>query len=371
MQDRRTFLTNSARLLGGTTVLAAVPLLATGGNATALGPMPRGGTTAAGSLTTVRTLFNWVPDIEWAAWYLAESKGFFAERGVESDLVHGGPNTPAVVQMLAAGDGDVGISAGELDILLANATGTEYVALGAMYQRSPSGYAWLAETDIQSAEDLVGLRIGGPQGDQFRIDAVFELNGLPADYEFVPMSFDPQPLVDGEVDVITAYVTNQPVQLELRGVETRSAPYSDFGLKQYGDVIFADRSYIDANRDLLVGYFAALLAGVEANLADPEEAIPLLVDTYGADQEIDEDYARAGNPAYISLMDSEYTDANGLLSIDPDFLENEVWPGYEAAGQTDLPDVSSFLDTTLLADAHALLGSDAPSVTTEPATTTG
>ena len=52
-------------------------------------------------------------------------------------------------------------------------------------------------------------------------------------------------------------------------------------------------------------------------------------------------------------MDSEFTDANGLLSMDPAYLENEVWPGLEAAGETDLPDVAAFLDATLLADAHA------------------
>ena len=39
----------------------------------------------------------------------------------------------------------------------------------------------------------------------------------PLDYEFVPMSFDPQPLVDGEMDVITCYVTNQPIQLRMQG----------------------------------------------------------------------------------------------------------------------------------------------------------
>ena len=66
-------------------------------------------------------------------------------------------------------------------------------------------------------EDLVGKRIGGVQGDQIRIDAVFKINDLESDYEFVPMSFDPQPLVDGEMDLITCYVTNQPIQLQLQG----------------------------------------------------------------------------------------------------------------------------------------------------------
>jgi ABC-type nitrate/sulfonate/bicarbonate transport system substrate-binding protein len=355
MPTRREFLGRS--LVGGAALLGATPLLGIGNATAARGAAgirsSRRASTVPAALGTVVTQFSWVPDIEWAAWYLAEANGYFAGQGVTSELGHGGPNTPAVVQLMASGEGDIGISGDELEILNANATGADYVAIAAMYQRSPFGYAWLAETDITSAEDLVGLRIGGVQGDQIRIDAIFELNGLPVDYEFVPMSFDPQPLVDGDVDVITAYVTNQPVQLELRGIATGSAPFSDFGLKSYGDVLFASRAYLDENRDLVVAYLRGLLEGVDANRADPDAVIPILTERYGADNEIDEEYARAGNPAYIALMDSEFTDANGLLSMDPAFLEDEVWPGLEAAGTTDLPDVAEFLDPSLLAEAHS------------------
>jgi ABC-type nitrate/sulfonate/bicarbonate transport system substrate-binding protein len=369
--SRRLFLARSGRMIGGAALVGSIPILASCGDddddegaasstsppAGTSAPAPTSdapGTTAAGGATgTVGTQFSWVPDIEWAAWYLAEANGNFANRGVTSVLGHGGPNTPAVVQVLAAGDGQIGLSGDELEILNANATGADYIALAAMYQRSPFGYCWLAETPISGPADLVGRRIGGVQGDQIRIDAIFEINGLPVDYEFVPMSFDPQPLVDGEMDIITCYVTNQPVQFALQGVEVNSAPFSDFGLPSYGDVIFASRAWVAENRDLVVQYLAALLEGVDANRADPTAAVPILVEQYGADNEIDEAYATAGNPAYIALMDSDFTAANGLLSMDPAFLESDVWPGLEAAGQTDLPAVADFLDTSLLADAHA------------------
>jgi hypothetical protein len=95
-----------------------------------------------------------------------------------------------------------------------------------------------------------------------------------------------------------------------------------------------------------------LLAGVKANQANPEEVIPLLLDDYGKDAEVDEAYSRAGNPAYIALYESDFTKANGLLSIDPEFLETQVWKGYETAGETELPDVATFLDASVLADAQ-------------------
>ena len=40
---------------------------------------------------------------EWGSWYLAEANGDFSANGVDSELFHGGPNTPAVSQILAGG----------------------------------------------------------------------------------------------------------------------------------------------------------------------------------------------------------------------------------------------------------------------------
>jgi hypothetical protein len=85
--------------------------------------------------------------------------------------------------------------------------------------------------------------------------------------------------------------------------------------------------------------------------------IPILVETYGAEAEINEEYAVAANPEYIALMDSDFTEENGLLSVDPERMGNEVLPGLEAAGETDLPSVDDFLDTSLLEEAHELRSS--------------
>jgi ABC-type nitrate/sulfonate/bicarbonate transport system substrate-binding protein len=379
--SRRLFLARSTQLLGGAVLLGPALLAACGSDdaesetTTAPATDPPGtaapgtdappasaapgtdapvATDAPASLGTVRTAFNWVPDVEWSAWYLADANGLFAARGVEVDLVHGGPNTPAVAQVLASGQADIGVASDELQLIKANAEGADFVILAAMYQRSPNGMCWLADTPITSAADLVGKRLGLTSGDEIRVDAIFKVNGLEPDYTNVPMSFDPQPLIDGDVDAITCYVTNQPIQLDLRGIPAMAMSNSDLGLKAFGDVIFASKAYVEANRDLVVAYLAGLIAGVEANVADPLAVIPLLTDVYGKDAEIDVEYSKAGNPAYIALLESDWTKSNGLLSIDPAYLEGEVYPSYEAAGETDLPPVAELLDATVLADAHQL-----------------
>jgi ABC-type nitrate/sulfonate/bicarbonate transport system substrate-binding protein len=298
--------------------------------------------------TTIRFGFNWVHDIEWASWYLAEKNGYFQQHDVDVELVAGGENTPAVSQLIAADKVDMGVASDELQIINANKEGGDFVVIGAMYQRSPYGLTWLTKSGITKPADLVGKRIGGHQGEQPRLDAVFKANGLPAKYTFVPVSYDPEPLVKGDVDVITSYSTNQTISLGLQGVETKAITFSDFGLPSYGDLIFASRAYLDAHRDAVSGFLAALRQGIEANVADPAAGAKVLVETHGADAKIDEKYAAAANPAYIALLDSDWTKANGRLSIDPAFLTDKVFAGYRQAGEKDLPDVSKFVDLSFL-----------------------
>ena len=110
---RRMFLSRSVRVVGGLTVVSSLPVLwgcgsddDSGSDTTAAsnaGSAPAATGGGGGEAGTVGTQFNWVPDVEWAAWYLGDANGHFAERNVTSELGHGGPNTPAVVQVLAAG----------------------------------------------------------------------------------------------------------------------------------------------------------------------------------------------------------------------------------------------------------------------------
>jgi len=306
-------------------------------------------------LETVRFALNWVPDVEWASFYIADSEGYFADAGIEAELVHGGPNTPGVAQVVAAGQADIGVASDELQLIQANAEGADYVVIGAMYYASPSAYTWMSSTDIEGPEDLVGKRIGGIQGDQIRIDAIFGINDLPVDYTFVPMGYDPQPLVAGEVDVITSYISNQPIQLRQAGEDVTAETFTEFGLSAYGDVIFASRAYLEENADTVAAALSALIRGTQANIDDPELGVTLTVEEYAIDSGLDAEFATEANAAYIALIQNAFTDTAGILSVDPEYMANNVFASYEAAGETGLPPVDEFVDTSYMIAAHALL----------------
>ena len=334
----------------GIGALAAAPMLSACGSSSSSSASPSGAASGASSkgASKVRFQFNWVPDVEWSSWYLADTNGYFTGNGVEVELLHGGENTPAVAQLVEAGQCDMAVASDALQLIKANAQGSDLVVIGAMYQRSPFGYTWLTKSDISEPADLVDKRIGGVQGDQISIEAVFKVNDLSPKYTFVPMSYDPSPLVKGEMVAITSYTTNQPIQLRMQGVDVTTVTFSDFGLKSYGDVLFAKRSYLEKNRDAVVGVLAGLLEGTKANMADPTKAVALTVDKYGKENKLDAEFEKQANAGYIELLTSDYTKSKSLLAIDPAFLENEVFKGYTLAGEKSLPKISDFLDTSFI-----------------------
>ena len=116
--------------------------------------------------------------------------------------------------------------------------------------------------------------------------------------------------------------------------------------------MFASKKWLDANRDVAVRYFRGLIAGADAIVADPDSMIPIMMENYGADAELDEEFETAANVEFIKLMQNDFTDANGLLAIDLDFVRDSVFPAYVAGG-TAVPDIDVLYDVTIAQDARA------------------
>jgi ABC-type nitrate/sulfonate/bicarbonate transport system substrate-binding protein len=348
--DRRRFLGRSlaaggVALLGGPTLLAACgddDTAATGGGS---------GGSGSGSTTDLSTVFAWVKNVEWAGWWVADDRGFFADNGIAPGFVGGGPNAPEVTQVLEADDAQLGTASDTLSIIDAVAEGSDLVMIAAVLQQSPLGLAWL-DPEIRSLEDMVGKRIGGSPDSPLNIDAAFAVNDLPNDYEFVPIGFDPAPLANGEVDVIVCFVTNQPTTLELQGLEPISRTFSDFGTPLYADAIIGKRGYLDENRELVVGYLRAVIQGWEQNMRDPEEGARLAVEEYGADLGLDLEQSIRENERQIELQQSDLTEEKGLLWMDTEFMAGPVFEGIRATGRDRLPEVDALVDLSFLEEAY-------------------
>jgi NitT/TauT family transport system substrate-binding protein len=100
---------------------------------------------------------DWVAEPEHGGFYQAQARGFFAEEGIEVDLIPGGPNA-LVMPKVATGQADVG-QADSTNTLLQQAEGLPVVQFAAVFQDDPSGLLVNADSTVRRFEDLNGKTV--------------------------------------------------------------------------------------------------------------------------------------------------------------------------------------------------------------------
>ena len=106
----------------------AVSILAAMAMATALGCSSKEGSGSTGGApgkTKVKLVLNWVPEPEFGGFYAAREIGSYDKQGLEVEIMGGGAGVP-VVQMVAGGQADFGISGAD-EVLTAKARGAAWV----------------------------------------------------------------------------------------------------------------------------------------------------------------------------------------------------------------------------------------------------
>jgi ABC-type nitrate/sulfonate/bicarbonate transport system substrate-binding protein len=313
---------------------------------------------ASGATTKLRITLGWISNVEFGGYFIADDRGYYAEEGLEIEFLPGGANAPSASQSLAAGNADIGLSPSMSDTIVAAAKGNDLQILGAVFQDSPGGIVSLTKKPITTPKELAGAKVLGQTGTQPYLDAILELADLPpATYDFVPAGFDPSPLVDGQGDAYTCYVTNQPTTLEtqfglVKDEDYVTVTYSRLGLPSYADVIVSTGAFAKANEEAVVKFLRASVRGWQDNVSDPAIAAKLCVEKYGADLGLDLDQQIRQNELQIPLIQSDFTAANGLLNIDTELLNAKMLPAMKAAGQEPVPaNVDGIVDLSYITKA--------------------
>lgn len=356
--SRRDLLKRAA-LAGGVLAVPSGLLAACGGDegGGAGGGAGGGGTGGGGGTTSIRYQLDWIKNSQFSGFYIADSEGWYADEGLEVDLLPGA-DVASHEAVVAGGGAEIGTSSFLSRIVDAVNAGSDLVVVGAGLQQSPIGLMSMADNPIQSAEDILGKRIGLQEGSTSEIRLILELNGLdPDDWTEVPVGFNPGPLLDGEVDAYYAYLTSQPLTFQKRGLvegeDFHVVSFQDLGWFQYGMLAITQRSYLEEQRDVVVGFLRATVKGWEQAIADPAQGVQLTMDVYGTDLGLDEETEMRQIEAQLPLMQSDLTQQQGLYSMDLDLVAGPMYEALRRGGRDELPEPESLVDLSVLEDAYA------------------
>jgi ABC-type nitrate/sulfonate/bicarbonate transport system substrate-binding protein len=308
--DRRAFLGRAARAGAG------AALFTSGLTSTieALGAPGALASPAAKSLGSASLQLDWIEDIEFAGSYIAKSKGFYTNAGIDVTLLPGGPNT-SVEPIVVSGKALVGISGPDLTSTAID-NGADLVIIGAQMQKAPQAIMSLAKKPILNPDGMIGKKIGVQAGNLLSFKAFLKLQGIPmSKIDVVPVQFDPTPLADGEVDGWYAFITNEPFLLAAKGVATKTWLLYDYGYKLYSGTYLARASSLrdSAERAQVVALMKGEIQGWEAAFANPPLAAHLTVDVYGKNDGLDVPTQQKELAAYEKLFRTPATARHGLM----------------------------------------------------------
>ncbi|MPV49319.1 ABC transporter substrate-binding protein [Pseudactinotalea sp. HY160] len=269
------------RSIVGTTLLTlgalALAACGAGGGGAADGASGAGsppGQGGGGADTPVTIGLTYVPNIQFAPWYVAEEAGYFTDAGVEVTLRHHGQDED-LFGALAAGVEQVVVSAGD-EILQARSQGVDVVDFATVYQDYPVRLVVPADSPIHTLADLRGASIGipGRYGQSwFGLLAALEQAGLTEhDVTIAEIGFTQQTALSaGRVDAVVGFVNNDVPKFRSAGLAVRVLDQDPVPLVGVG--MGAAGAMIESEPAALAGILTAVHRAVQDIVADPQVAI--------------------------------------------------------------------------------------------------
>ncbi|XSG77062.1 ABC transporter substrate-binding protein [Herpetosiphon llansteffanensis] len=257
-------------------LLAIVGLLfltACGGQTATNTPVTAGENNQAKPLTKVTIAMPYVPNIQFAPFYLAKTQGYYEAEGL--DVTFDYQYETDSVQRVANGSVQFGMAGGD-SVLLARAQGLPIVNVATISQRTPTVFYSKAELNIKTPADLKGKTVGIPGrfgASYIGLLALMYSNSLQeSDLQIQEIGFAQiQALSEDKVQVASGYGNNEPIQLAESGVKLNVIRVSDsFALTSDG--IIVSESLIKDQPALVQGFVKATALGMRDVAADPDKA---------------------------------------------------------------------------------------------------
>jgi NitT/TauT family transport system substrate-binding protein len=298
-------------------------------------PAATSGSTQA--LRPVTLLLGFRPDVQFAPFYLAKQDGYFADAGLDVTIEH----STDVLRLVANGQAEFGV-ADATDIMIGRTAGIPVKYVSTLYDRFP--VALIGPPDVVPAEPsgLAGLRIGTPGrfGSSWHaLLALLDAGGLTPDDVTIreyPQFNQVEGLLNGDVDLITGFRTNEPLQLAARGMDVELMTVDDFaplpgpGIVVGDDLLAADVETVFRFSSAVVRAQEVIAQNLEAGLEAAIKEVPTIAE--------DRDTARAVLAATIEAWKGRQIGFTGGI-------DDQVWEsGYQILLRLGLIDGSIPLD---------------------------
>jgi NitT/TauT family transport system substrate-binding protein len=305
---------------------------------------------AQAQVTPIKFQLDWRFEGPAALFLTPAAKGYFKDAKLDV-TIDAGNGSGGTVTRVASGAYDMGFAdlAALMEFHANNPDApNKPVAIMMVYNNTPASVMALKKSGIKTPADLNGKKLGAPVFDAGR--RAFPIFSKANKIDGVQWTAMDPPLretmlVRGDVDAITGFTFTSLLNLEARGINAEDLvvlPYSEYGVKLYGNVIIASPKMIKDNPAAVKAFLVAFSKGMKDVIGNPAAAIldvkardgivnveletrrlKLAIDTViNSPNARAEGFGQVQGPR-LSLMASQVSDAfNTKSRVNPDMVWN-------------------------------------------------
>ena len=254
----------------------------------------------------IRLPMGYIPNVQYAPFYVALEKGYFRDAGIDIEFDYAFETDG--VALVGAGALPFALVSGE-QVLLARAQGLPVVYVAAWYREYPISVVSKAERGIVTPQDLVGRRVGLPGlfgANYIGLEALLFAAGLEsADMTLDSIGFNQaEALAADQDEAVVVYTANEPVVLRAQGYALNEIRVSDL-VQLASNGILTNEQTVKENPALVRVFVGAFLRGLHDTIEDPDEAFALSAKHIPNVSEQDGDVQRQVLAASIELWKAD------------------------------------------------------------------
>ena len=229
-----------------------------------------------GSLTSANIGLGYIPDIEFAPFYVAVNKGYYKAAGLNVTLNHG-IVTDLFGEMMAGKD--TFVFAGGDDTLVARSKNLPVVDVSTIYPSYPISLIVPEASSIKTLADIKGHTIGVPglYGSTYvgLLALLHAVHLTQNDVKLQSIGFTQvNALKQGRVDAVMGYTNNEPLQLRRLGMPVRTFDVPNYQPMVSNGIVTTEKTW-SSDPAMVRAFVQASLKGLNDVIANPTQAVQI------------------------------------------------------------------------------------------------
>jgi putative riboflavin transport system substrate-binding protein len=285
---------------------------------------------SASELRTIRLPMGYIPNVQYAPFYMAVERGYFADEGLAIDFDYSWETDG--MHLVGAEELQFTLASGE-QVLLARAQGLPVVYVMNWWNDFPVAVAAPVSSGIVEPADLAGKRVGVPVlsgASYIGYRALLSAAGLPPDVARLEVIGFTQveAMLARTVDAAVVYANNEPFQLEAQGMPVNVIRVADY-VPLASNGIVTNESTLQSDPELVRALVRAVVRGLKDVLADPDAAFEVCLKYVEGLSEADQVVQRQVLEATIRLWSPEplgFSEAEAWQNMADVLLETGLMP---------------------------------------------